>query len=525
MNLLKLNKSIIWVILTIIVLLFSYFRLVIIKSENVAYTYDQGRDFLAGARIIVDKNPVFIGPTTGIGGVFHGAWWYYVTALSFLILGANPLNFYYFLFIIHITTLIIWIIYAKKHFGNQLTVLSTLIFASAPYYVGSHTFAGNNILAIPSFTFFCLALMSATNAVKSGLSPKRMSLLALTLGTAAGFVTETEFSFGLFLAPTIVALVLFSKNIRSFLFHKKNIIGFMIGLLIPLLPRLLFELKNGFLQTKVLLGFFTKPKLYNPRSYSEVLVERVGVFRTYIEQSVGSNWLVLIAIFSVLALVIFIILSIAKKDKSTTKLDESLTNRLNEAHSLTILLAGLFIFCLVYRDPFWGNYYEGIQAGFLMLFISVLSSLKLISKKIYNIFLVIFFVLTLVITQERLFATINFKATLSGLKLQKSVVEYIVNKQVDENQRIFCARTFTPPVIPHTYDYLWFYYYRENEIETPRFDYQGGSCWYIIEPEWKGYEFRQIKWKEENIPKNAAPVEGSEKTIGEISIIKYQLSK
>jgi hypothetical protein len=77
------------VLLLGIILLFLWVRAPSIWHHEVIFTYDQARDFLAGARIIIDKNPVFIGPTTGIGGLFHGAWWYYFTAVIYLFFWIN----------------------------------------------------------------------------------------------------------------------------------------------------------------------------------------------------------------------------------------------------------------------------------------------------------------------------------------------------------------------------------------------------------------------------------------------------
>lgn len=517
----KYSKYYVYGTFFLIVLLFCYFRLTIINSGNVAYTYDQGRDFLAGARIIVDKNPVFIGPTTGIGGLFHGAWWYYFTALSYLILGANPISYYHFLFALHLAVFIVWIYITKKYFGSPASILSSLIIASAPYYVSSQTFAGNNILTIPSFTLFCLTLIGIIFLKENTLSKKKHFLLAFALGASAGFVAETELSFGLFLAPSLLALFGLSGQMRRFIFTKVSILGFLSGIIIPFLPRLLFELKNGFLQTKVLLGFFTKPKLYNPRSYSEVLSERIWVFKNYIEQSVGSNFLVWVGVFGILIFAYLVYKKISKKDSRSKEQN----NYQNVVLNFSILLSGLFVFCLVYRDPFWGNYYEGIQVGFLVLFLAIILSIQKLSKKLFYAVMTVSFLLFVPVLADRVNATVNYRANISGLKLQQTIIEHIVKSQNNRNEKVFCARVFTPPVIPHTYDYLWFFYYQNKDIETPRYDFVNNKCWYIIEPEWKGYEFRLTKWKEGNIPKEATLIKGSEKVIGGITIAEYELDK
>jgi hypothetical protein len=75
----------IYILLFFTVLVLSlYFRLKPIYLQNIPYTYDQGRDFLKAQEIVLYKNPTFIGPTTGIMGIYHGAWWYYLLSFAFL---------------------------------------------------------------------------------------------------------------------------------------------------------------------------------------------------------------------------------------------------------------------------------------------------------------------------------------------------------------------------------------------------------------------------------------------------------
>ncbi len=523
----KSGKFLIYGSFAVIVLLFAYFRLTIINTHNVAYTYDQGRDFLAGARIVVDKNPVFIGPTTGIGGLFHGAWWYYATAASFMIFGPAPINYYYFLFVIHLVSFIVWLVVVRKVFGDSLALISGVILSSGSYYVGNQTFAGNNILTIPSFALFCISLLiilSGGDSKKMCKSKTSLLLIPFLWGASTGFVAETELSFGLFLVPSIILLFATSKAIRSYLFHKLSFLSYAIGLLIPFLPRILFEVKNGFLQTKVLLGFFTKPKLYNPRSYSEVFDERVYVFRTYWEQALGSNFLAYLSAALLVGIVVYVIIHkyrLAKSKSETLPMPPMQNEFVRIAIVFATLLAGLFVFCLVYRDPFWGNYYEGIQLGFVVLFLALIKTVQQLSRKLYLFFITITILLSLLTLKDRLLFTMGFKAGTGGLKMQESIVQQIVDTQNKKGDKIFCARVYTPPVIPHTYDYLWFYHYQNKDIETPRYDYVDGKCWYIIEPEWKGYEFRLVEWKKKNIPAEAKEISSTKIEIEGVTLVQY----
>jgi hypothetical protein len=62
------------IVIAAIISIYLILRIKPLLAHSVAYTYDQGRDMMKAAEIVLYKNPTFIGPTTGIEGLFHGAW-------------------------------------------------------------------------------------------------------------------------------------------------------------------------------------------------------------------------------------------------------------------------------------------------------------------------------------------------------------------------------------------------------------------------------------------------------------------
>ena len=139
-----------------VIFLFCYFRLKPIYFQTVGYTYDQGRDFLKAAEIIRDRNITFIGPTTGIQGLFHGAWYYYLLVIPFLLFGGAPIGYYYFNFIVHLTSLLVFMFFLKKWFGSAISLLIGSIIAASPYFIFTSIFVGNNIFVIPLLVFFII---------------------------------------------------------------------------------------------------------------------------------------------------------------------------------------------------------------------------------------------------------------------------------------------------------------------------------------------------------------------------------
>src|SRR3989344_9237476 len=123
-----------------VIFLFCYFRLKPLYFQTVGYTFDQGRDFLKAAEIIRDRNITFIGPTTGIQGLFHGAWYYYLLIIPFLIFQGNPIGFYYFNFLIQFVSFSFFYFFLKKFFGQKIALIIAYLIATSPYFIFTSLF-------------------------------------------------------------------------------------------------------------------------------------------------------------------------------------------------------------------------------------------------------------------------------------------------------------------------------------------------------------------------------------------------
>src|SRR3989338_7359280 len=145
----KIHKPHIKLTLFILLLIFCYFRLKPIYLQTVGYTYDQGRDFLKAAEIILYKNPTFLGPTTGIMGINHGVWWYYFLIFPFTIFNGNPQGFYFFMFLSQLATIAVFYWFVSKKFGAINSLLFCLLITISPYFITASVFAGHNYLTIP----------------------------------------------------------------------------------------------------------------------------------------------------------------------------------------------------------------------------------------------------------------------------------------------------------------------------------------------------------------------------------------
>ena len=460
-----------------IILLFIAVRLPSILNHSVAYTYDQGRDFLAGADIFLTHHIPFIGPTTGINGLFHGSWWYYYLVVPFLLFRGLPIGFYYMNFFIHLVSLIVLIWFLAKKTNYVLALFAGLFIIFSPYFIFTSLFVGNNIMVLPTLLLFLI-----TNYFLFKEKQNRFALYFVN-GLLLGFVAEFELSFGLFIIPTYTIAFLVFPQLRKIARNIKTPALTFAGLLLAFLPRLLFELKNGFVQTKILLSFVMKPKLYNPKPFNDILYDRTQLFLGYWRGIFPNDYW---CYFFSLAIVLTLIYLLINKKSVFAYIT-----------FLGYMVLGLFLFSLTYKDNFWGNYYEGIQYIMVLLMIFIFSQLNAKIKYVKYIYIVV--TLLFFLTQMYGFVQARKKPFIKdGLAIQEDVINVILQKE--SIKKDFCLRIYTPPVIPHTYNYLLLYNKLQGKINIPRAEWIDGTCWFIVEAD--SYKKRRDDWLLVNEPKD-----------------------
>ncbi len=487
-----------------VIILFSYFRLKPIYFQTVGYTYDQGRDFLKAAEIVLYKNPTFIGPTTGIMGIYHGAWWYYLLSVGFFIFNGLPIGFYYLNFFIQLSVLIAVLIFAAKRFDSLTQIILGLIIATAPYLIFTNILLANNVMAMPPFLFLLITtILLLEKKFTAKVMRKTVNLpLFFLAGLFLGFTAEFEFAFGLLLIPVyILSVFVFNFLTQSFT-KARHYLYFALGLGMVFLPRLLFEIKNNFGQLRTMIGFITNPQYHTPKPFKDIFDHRIMLFDGYYGGIFIND---IVKIFVSLTIVIFLWIVVKKRKKISIPFAYLIT--------LGVLL---FLISLIYKDTFWPYYYDGIQYLFILVIGYVLAAETSSLKIVQNILKYIVIGLLLIFTLLKLKLDFASPKVFDGIQVQQEIVKYIHDHE--PNKTTYCVRVYTPPVIPYTYDYLFLYSEIKDGIKTPSREWQNKQCWFILESD--DYKERKQKWIDENIPKNGIKVSG--KTIKDVEIQLWQ---
>ena len=468
---------------SIVVGIFSYFRLEPILNERVAYTFDQGRDFLKASEIVINKDITFIGPTTGINGIFHGAWWYYYLAIVFAIFGGLPMGFYIMQFILYLSSLLFLIYFLNKYFNNQIALLFGLVISTSPYFITKSLFVANNTI-VPVFVLLFLVTHFLI-LEKLPNSNKRKLILFFIAGLSLGMIAEFEFAFGLLLMPVYILTAIILKPLRKKFMKISQSLFFFGGLFIAFLPRLLFEIRNNFSQTRTLLSFFTDPQYHTPKTINSIFSERIHLFYDYYSGIYSHHWIMWIFSF----MMVFSIVIMFKRKKVIFH---------NSLFFLSIILLGLFLVSLLYKDTFWPYYFDGIHYSFILISAILLQQFNTVNQKQLKTLLYLLNVAIFLTAIYSVITHIKSPKIYDGIKVQIDIVGFI--QKIELNLNNYCVYIYTPPVIPHTYDYLFKYNSISKRISEPKQEFVDNKCWYVLEAD--PYAERKNDWINGHLPKD-----------------------
>lgn len=225
-------------------------RAVEVINGNYLFGFDQGRDYLAAYKIVVERKPTLIGAEVGAGaaglkGLFHGPFYFYLLSLFFFVFQGDPYGGLVLMFIFGVGALLLTYFLTKRMFGARGALLSTFLVAISPNIVPQSRFLWPHH---PTSFFIMIVLYFVY------LIPKKPKIyLPLSL-FAAGFIYNFQLAIAVPLVISIIVytgLILRIKGFRLYLLAVFSVIG-------AFLPFLLFEMRHGFIAVHGLFDYLTK---------------------------------------------------------------------------------------------------------------------------------------------------------------------------------------------------------------------------------------------------------------------------
>jgi 4-amino-4-deoxy-L-arabinose transferase-like glycosyltransferase len=414
------------------ILLCSLFFRVYRMGDLLGFYFDQGRDALVIWDFIHSHKFFLIGPTTGIEGIFLGPFYYYLLIPLYWIGKGNPVTPGIFFGILNaISTAGVYYL-AQKYFNKLAGLFSSFFMAFSYYAITDHRWLSNpNPLTLTSILIylFLLQLLKGKNW--------SFPIVCLLIGVSLQF----EAASAVFFIPSLlITLFVFRKNIRL------SLVQLFVGLIsfaATLLPQLYFDYRHG----HILLQAFTNFLITN-RSFTNSPVSIFGPRLLFFFQSTSKYFFMGNTAAAEFFWVVLLGVGIAFRKKL-------LLNPLFKIILIWWLVPmSLLLLYTGNHGYVWGYYFTGVYP-LLFILIGTLISLSWQSSLVGKILVAcfVYFFLTINVWWINDFFTQPLTdKSLVVLGTSLSAVDWVYQ---DAGNSSFNFDVYVPPVIPHSYNYLF----------------------------------------------------------------------
>ncbi|MBI2031143.1 MAG: glycosyltransferase [Candidatus Levybacteria bacterium] len=235
------------IVLLICALTIGFFLRIYKLSETMSFIGDQGWFYLSAKDMVLTGKIPLVGITSSHTWLHQGPYWTYILALIFKIFGFNPLIPGYFTAVVG--SLSIFIIYkiVKKMFEKNTAIVSSFLYAISPLIIINERFPYHTTL-IPLFTI--LFIYSLFKWVKGEVI--YFIWVIMLIGILYNFELATFSLAGVLLVFFLSGLA-WKRKWALNIINKKILSLIVVGIIFTMLPVIIHDIKNGFLQT---FGYF-----------------------------------------------------------------------------------------------------------------------------------------------------------------------------------------------------------------------------------------------------------------------------
>jgi len=346
----------------LIAALLRFFRF----TEFVTFLGDQGRDAIIVRRIVTLEHLPAIGPTSSIGGMFLGPFFYYFISPFLLLFNFDPVGLAFSSALFSLVGMAVSYVIIKK-LADTMTALLFLVFVCFSSVQIDFARSSWNPNLLPVFSFVAVYLWYKFISSKNTVYP-------LLFGAVASICMQLHY-LTLFLLAAFILMwvkeILVSKEKITLL--KKAILA-ATTFIFFYAPLILFDLKHDFLNTRAFIRVLTnKEVVTNSSSLTRILETNSALYEHMFKFDV--NQYVALAISAILF--IFVLQNGFFKKKSFLQINTF------------VLFFYIFAFSLLnsFRHP---HYYTPIYYSFFFIFAYCLSHISEINKGVKYAFIAVF---------------------------------------------------------------------------------------------------------------------------------------
>lgn len=424
-------------ILLFLILSVGFFLRVYNINNLLGFYYDQGRDALTIWNIWNKGDIPFIGPTTGIAGIFRGPFYYYLIAPFYLLGKGNPV--WPSVFLSFTTVLAAALMYC---FGFKIQDRTTGLLAAFISSVSFNIVMASRWLSNPTpMLLFSVILIWLMVLVTEGKKKAWMGI-AFVLGLSLfHFGSSGEVFYGL-------ALIVFAVWQKRNLPDKKTFLISCLLFFLTVLPLIAFDIKNHGLLIGNVKQFLFKEKSFVFPSASVINAKIAFYYDVFTSKIFNARYNVEKLILGISLL--FFVYHLRELFK-------------NKGVKILFILLFSVMAGLVFFQGNFGNIYDYYLTGYYLPFILLFSVVLgyMWKFKLWRIFVIYFVYIFITNNADVLRFKLADKGTgpnsISFL-VQKQAIDWIYK---DAGNQKFNVDVYVPPVIPYAYDYL--FKWRSNE--------------------------------------------------------------
>lgn len=427
-----------------------------IVTGQVFFHFDSARDMLWVRNIVVGKHLTLLGPWASLQGVFYGPLTYYLLSLFFWLFGGHPVSGSVYALMVSSAALVLFFFFLKRTFDINTALIGTVLFgfSSITIAISRFVFQSN-----PSLILGVLILFPLWKLCRKKLSALPYLFLITGLGV------HTNLFWPVFTAPYLFVLLFWLRLKPS----VKQWFQSMIFFLVPLVPHLLFEVRNNFLQSKSLLSFVMgeNESLGGSIPVLDRINERLHLFWEFVVQGIG---LPPVAVTVVLVLVVTFFLVQIK-----------LTFRPYERRFL-LSLVGLMVTFLVGAIIFPAQFKMWYLYSLLPLLVVIIAVVltKLSARSLVFSCLTVVYLISYAVLNSKFSLALEQQTTAERLKLlatQREIVEYVIEMGGNEP---YAAYTYTETIYDYPYQYLFWWQGQKTGHGPIEYAYLPGKTDYVL---------------------------------------------
>jgi 4-amino-4-deoxy-L-arabinose transferase-like glycosyltransferase len=365
-----------FIALLIILMVGAFLRLYRI-SEYMTFLGDEGRDAIVVRRLLVNFDPILVGPGTSIGNMYLGPLYYYMMAPALLLANFSPVGPSIQIAILGVITIfLVWFI-AREWFGKFAGFIASALYAVSPTVIIFSRHSWNpNIMP-----FFALLVIYSVWRIWQKGEFRWFWVLAI----AFAFVLQSHY-LGLVLGPLIAIFWFFSflkarkaKKVKPLV--KLSVLSAIIFLIL-MSPLVIFDARHGWRNFEAMKIFFTQRQTTvsaRPWAALPKLWANISQITTRLIAARNEVWGVIVALVLILG-------SVGLLLKSKTK----------ASLSLIFVWLGLALLGLgIYKQHIYDHYYGFFFAAPFLL-IGATGEYLISQKYIGKMLVLIGFILLLV---------------------------------------------------------------------------------------------------------------------------------